>query len=462
MKRRVIEYLRTVDHHRVKTGYIPHTPHPRQRAFLLLSDVPEVLYGGAAGGGKSDAALMAAVQYVHIPGYAALLLRKAFPDLMQPDALIPRAKEWWLGKPGVEWSAVNRRFTFACPGGGQATITFGYVERQDDVYQYQGAAYQFIGIDELTQHLDWVYRYLFSRLRQPREGPLANVPLRMRGFTNPGGRGHDFVKKRFIDPKTRSAGAVFVPASLADNPSLDAVGYTKSLSNLDPITRAQLLSGDWDAVAGGRFRQEWFGSYRRCPHSPDFVITGRGERFLWANRPRFQTCDPAASVSAAADFCVLSTWLITPKADVLWWACERGKWEIQDQVELVKKSYRRHKPAFVAVEELLNQRSLAQMLRRSTDPVLVVRSVNPAGKKKLEHAIPAIVLAESGRILLPEDNPMFPLDDVLGELTRFTGDSKQDAHDDIVDTVSYMAEILPMMEAGATGSSRPGVYVPKG
>ena len=456
------EYLRTVDYHRVRTGLVPHPPHPRQRAFLLLADVPEVLYGGAAGGGKSDAALMSAVQYAHVPGYAALLLRKAFPDLMQPDALIPRAKGWWVGRPGVDWSAVNRRFTFACPGGGSSTITFGYVEREDDVYQYQGAAYQYIGVDELTQHREWVYRYLFSRLRKPKDGPLAAVPLRMRGFTNPGGRGHDFVKKRFIDPKTKDPAAVFVPARLADNPSLDADAYAASLRHVDPLTRGQLLAGDWDAVAGGRFKREWFGWYRRDPHSPDFVVTADGERFLWANRPRFQTCDPAASTSATADYFVLSTWLVSPKAKLLWWGCERGRWEIPEQVELCQRSYRRHRPMYLAVEELLNQRSLAQVLRRSTDPVMAVKSVSPAGKKKLEHAVPAMVLAESGRVLLPEDNPAFPLDDVVGELTRFTGDPDQDAHDDIVDTLSYAAELLPAMEPTAAGSGRPSVWQPKG
>lgn len=452
-------YVRTVD----RNPWIPHPPHPRQRLFLLLADVPEVLYGGAAGGGKSDAALMAAVQFVHVPGYAALLLRKAWPDLMQPNALIPRAKDWWLGRPGVEWSAANKRFTFACPGGGQSTITFGYVERDDDVYQYQGAEYQFIGIDELTQHREWVYRYLFSRLRKPAAGPLAGVPLRMRGFTNPGGRGHEFVKRRFIDPQTRDPAAVFVAARLADNPSLDAEQYAGTLNYLDPITRAQLLAGDWDAVEGGRFRREWFGSYRRDPQQPDFLLTADGERFLLSSRPKFQTCDPSASESSAADFFVLSTFCLTPKAKLLWLACERRRMEIPEQVETCQASYRRWNPQWVAVEEVLNQRALAQLLRRSTTPAMVVRSVSPLGRDKLARATSAINLAHSGRVLLPEDNPAFPLDDVIGELTRFTGDPDQDAHDDIVDTLSYAAELLPGMEGSAGGgSSGPSAVKPSG
>ena len=172
-----------------RNKYIPQTPHPRQRHLLLLNDTLEVMYGGAAGGGKSSAALMCAAQYVHVPGYAALLLRENFPDLNQPDALIPRSKEWWKNTD-ASYSERDRRWTFPCPGGGTSTITFGYLDSDDAVYQYQGAAFQLIGIDELTQHTLRRYSYLFSRVRRPVGGRLAEVPLRMRSWTNPGGRGH--------------------------------------------------------------------------------------------------------------------------------------------------------------------------------------------------------------------------------------------------------------------------------
>lgn len=138
-------------------GAEPREPFPKQKRFLLHTETPEVSYGGAAGGAKSVALLFGASQYLHVPGYAALLLRASFPDLMQPNALIPLSKEWWLNRPDATWSVQERRWTFACSGGGTSTITFGYLERDDDVYQYQGAAYQFIGIDELTQHTEFRY-----------------------------------------------------------------------------------------------------------------------------------------------------------------------------------------------------------------------------------------------------------------------------------------------------------------
>lgn len=441
--RRTLEYIQTIDLHR-KTGLIPQTPHPRQRVFLLLADVLEVLYGGAAGGGKSSAALMSAVQYAHIPGYAALLLRKSFPDLMQPNALIPRAKQWWYGREGVTWHEQTRRFTFDCPGGGTSSITFGYVERDDDVYQYQGAEYQYIGIDELTQHREWVYRYLFSRLRRPAEGRLSQVPLRMRGFSNPGGRGHAFVKQRFIDPATRGADARFVPAMLADNPSLDAAEYRKSLSHLDPLTRAQIETGNWNAIEGGRFKKTWFRYFRKDTDSPDFIRSADW-RFKITGRPVFVVVDPAASEKNTADFTTIGVFAVSPGAHLIWLALERFQKEIPDIVPEIARVVRRWKPQFVAVEAVASNRAVSQLLRRHTDPIVPVRDVSPRGQDKLVRSTAAMVLAEGGRVYLPEDDRSFPVEDVIGELTRFTGDDKKDDHDDIVDNLSYAAELLPQV-----------------
>lgn len=444
MERRVLEYIRTVDYHRTKTGLIPQTPHPRQRVFLLLADTLEVLYGGAAGGGKSSAALMSAVQYAHVPGYAALLLRKTFPDLMQPNALIPRAKQWWYGREGVTWHEQTRRFTFACPDGGSSSITFGYIDREDDVYQYAGAEYQYIGIDELTQHREWVYRFLFSRIRRPSAGPLSQVPLRMRGFSNPGGRGHEFVKKRFLDPETRDPDALFVSAKLADNPSLDAEEYRRSLGYLDPVTRAQLEAGDWDAVEGGRFKREWFRYYRRDDSSPDFIRSDYW-RFKLTGRPVFMTVDPAASAKQTADYTTVGVYCVGANGELLWRALERFQAEIPDIPPVIARMVRRWHPLFVAVEAVASNRAVSQILQRWTDPVIPVREVTPRGLDKLVRATPAMVLAGSGRLYLPEDDRSFPMEDVIGELVRFTGDEKKDDHDDIVDNLSYACELLPQL-----------------
>ena len=230
----------------LENPWIPHEPTPKQAEFLLLPD-REAFYGGAAGGGKSDALLMAALQYVEVPNYAAILFRRTFADLALPGALMDRSQEWLSGTE-ARWNERDKTWTF--PSG--ATISFGYLEHENHKYRYQSAEFQFIGFDELTQFTETQYRYLFSRLRRL-EG--SKVPLRMRSASNPGGVGHEWVKQRFIVEKNH----LFVPAKLEDNPHLDREEYVHSLMELDPVTRQQLLEGDWSArQAGNKFKREWF------------------------------------------------------------------------------------------------------------------------------------------------------------------------------------------------------------
>lgn len=230
------------------TSYIPVTPTPKQLAFLLLPTL-EALFGGAAGPGKSIALLMAALQYVETPGYAALILRKTYSDLSLPEALMDVAHKW-LDGTDARWDA--ERHTWIFPSG--ASLSFGYLEHPQHKYRYQSAAFQFIGFDELTQFQETDYRYLFSRLRRS-EG--SSIPLRMRAASNPGNIGHEWVKQRFMVEQGEDR--VFLPAKIADNPYLDKESYIRSLDQLDPITRQQLLDGDWTArQQGGKFRREWF------------------------------------------------------------------------------------------------------------------------------------------------------------------------------------------------------------
>lgn len=235
--------------------YSPHTPTPKQAQFLSLQSVVEALYGGAVGGGKSDALLMDALQYVHVEGYAALILRRTFPDLNLPGAIMDRAKSWLMPHSDVRWNSHDKQFVF--PSG--ATLTFGFLETEADKYRYQGSEFHYAGFDEGTQFRESEWTYLLSRLRHPPEG----VPLRIRMGSNPGNIGHEWVRARFvpaIDPVTSNVVyprdehgrvRVFVPARLRDNPYLDAVEYEKNLAALDPVTRAQLVEGDWGARPPG-------------------------------------------------------------------------------------------------------------------------------------------------------------------------------------------------------------------
>lgn len=231
--------------------YVPILPTEPQ-AYFLTVPVREVMYGGAGGGGKSVALLAAALQYVEQPGYAALLLRRTFPDLNLPGALIPLAHEWLQGTE-ARWNDNEKQWTF--PSG--ATVNFGYLQNENDKFRYKSSEFQFIGFDELTQFTKTQYRYLFTRLRR-KSG--VSIPLRMRSATNPGGPGHDWVYDRFL--RLENCDGVkreFIPAQLEDNPYLDAADYEESLSETDPVTRRQMRHGDWEIrPEGNLFKREWF------------------------------------------------------------------------------------------------------------------------------------------------------------------------------------------------------------
>lgn len=252
---------------RPETKYIPWEPHPKQKLFLGIENeeqfkdqkIIECLFGGATGGAKSVALLMAALKYAHVPHYSALLLRRNYPDLKQEGGLIALAHEW-LNETPAHWSEVDKSWTF--PGGG--TLRFGYLDTENAKYRYQGGEYHFVGFDELTQFTESQYTYLFSRVRKRADIP---VPLRMMGATNPGGVGGQWVYDRFIPEDFKPAEAkdlsiwykeksdghtvAFVPSMLDDNPSLDREAYLQSLMQLDEITRQQYLNGDWQIQIRG-------------------------------------------------------------------------------------------------------------------------------------------------------------------------------------------------------------------
>lgn len=236
------------------TKYIPWIPTKKQQAFLLL-DCEEAFYGGAVFGGKSVALLMAALQYVDIPGYNAILLRDTYANLSKPEGLIPLAHEW-LQQTDAKW---GENYTYTFPSG--ATLSFGYLNGPLDHFNYQSAAYQFVGIDEVVNIRENQALYMFSRLRR-KIG--VNIPLRFRCASNPPTREQvargSWVKSRYVDPKTRHPDVIFIPAWMEDNPYGDTKSYKEqSLSKLDPITRRQLEKGDWEIRVSGRmFKREWF------------------------------------------------------------------------------------------------------------------------------------------------------------------------------------------------------------
>lgn len=273
---------------KVVKPYVPHPLSPKQRAFLSLT-AGEALYGGAAGGGKSDALIADALQFIDRPSYAALLMRRRDVDLTRQNAILDRATRWFEGTP-ARWD--DDLYGFRFPSG--ATLSFGHLTRLADREKWKGPEFQYIGIDELTDWSESDYRFMFSRLRSL----VGGVPTRMRATTNPGGEGHDWVFERFVrwarqvdtgleydtwrkgaregspyfesppsddvkalarELNVRAQPAVFVPAFATDNPGLNVAEYRMNLAMLDPVERAWYDEGDWTAVPSGRyFHREWF------------------------------------------------------------------------------------------------------------------------------------------------------------------------------------------------------------
>lgn len=243
--KKVLEYLEPK-----MSEFCPEEASVTQKVFLRTYAL-EALFGGAAGGGKSSALLMAAMQYVDIPNYSAILFRRTYADLALPGAIMDRFVSWMAPHSDVRWNSNN--YTAVFPSG--ARISFGYLNNSQDYLRYKGAEFQFIGMDEVTEIRESDYRYLFSRLRRPASGPLSQVPLRMRAASNPA---PNWVRQRFI-VEGRETGRIFVPSKLTDNPGIDAASYRQTLQSLDPVERRRLEEGDWWTTSlGSLFERESF------------------------------------------------------------------------------------------------------------------------------------------------------------------------------------------------------------
>ena len=244
-----------------------------QTEFLAASE-REVLYGGAAGGGKSFGLLADPMRYFSNPNFNGLILRRTNDELREliwkSQELYPRAFQ------GAKWAEKKSQWTF--PSGAKLWLT--YLERDQDVLRYQGQAFSYVAFDELTQYpTDFAWNYMRSRLRTTD----PTLPIYMRATTNPGGAGHGWVKRTFIDPAPANTKFVardlesgedmvypdghekareplfyrrFIPASLKDNPYLMEGGqYEANLLSLPEMQRRQLLEGDWAVADGAAFSE---------------------------------------------------------------------------------------------------------------------------------------------------------------------------------------------------------------
>ena len=287
-------------------------PNAGPQTEFLAAGEREVLYGGAAGGGKSYAMLADPLRYMGHPAFSGLLLRHTTEELRE---LISKSQEMYPKIwPGIKWS--ERKMQWTAPSG--ARLWFSYLDRDEDVMRYQGLAFSWVGFDELTQWpTPFAWNYMRSRLRST----APDLPIFMRATTNPGGVGHQWVKKMFIDPAPagKSFWATdidtgktlvypkghsredeplfkrrFIPAMLTDNPYLAEQGdYEAMLLSLPEQQRKQLLEGNWDIAEGAAFPE-----FSRATHVVEPFDIPR-------NWVKFRACDYGyGSYSAVVWFAV--------------------------------------------------------------------------------------------------------------------------------------------------------------
>jgi predicted phage terminase large subunit-like protein len=411
-------------------NYIPHMPTAKQAVFLSLP-MREALFGGSAGGGKSEALLMAALQYVDVPGYAALLLRRTYADLALPGALMDRAYEWLAGTD-ARWDEKTKTWTF--PSG--ATLTFGYLEYEKTKYRYQGSEFQFVGYDELTQFAEPMYTYLFSRLRRL-EG--STVPLRMRAASNPGGEGHEWVYERFL--ALRSLDRQFVPANLNDNPHLDHDEYVLSLSELDPITRDQLLKGLWVTDPTTRaFHRIWWRERNRF-HLDD-------ERLQKLTVGRYLSFDTAMKDKDSSDYSACAVGDLFDDYALGLREVWREKLIFPDLVDRIKDTALRYnrdgKLSGIIIEDTVAGTSAYQtLLNAGPDwmrPLLI--PFQPKGQKR-QRFQQAAVWCKLGMVWLPQPSPLAPwLHDFERELFALPDTEHDDQGDAFAQLIIYLEHYL--------------------
>jgi predicted phage terminase large subunit-like protein len=430
--------------------YIPlsHKPHAKQLAFLSLPHL-EAFYGGAAGGGKSDALLMAALQYVDEPGYQGIIFRRTYSDMLLPSSILSRCKEWLAPflKSGEVKYKPSENHSFQFPSG--AILAFGYLQNENAQYRYASSEYQYIAFDELTHFFEHEYEFLFSRLRRTTN---SRVPLRMRAASNPGSIGMRWVRDRFKIKLNSDTGiyqgyneeAPFIPASILDNPSIDPE-YRTSLMKLGKVERERLLNGNWDISEDAIYEKHWFDNRWTCKHDQWYHLLSihglkvfhRDELFI------FSTVDPAASVKTgvrgrsfikskpAASHSVIATWGLTPDFNLLWLDNFRFQTHIPELVNNIVDNHKKWKPLYTIIEKNGPGEGVYQMAEKKNIPVKPIHT----RPEKVINSTSAQLRAERGQIWLPKWANWLPV--LEDELFTWTGNP--DEIDDQIDVLSNAA-----------------------
>lgn len=393
----------------------------------------EAFFGGAAGGGKSDCLLRAALQYVHVPKYSALILRTSTTDLSLSGGLIPKSHQWLQGK--AHWNGNDKRWTF--PSG--ATLQFGYLSNSQDKFRYRSSEFQYIGFDELTDFTEEDYTFMFSRVRQTVD---IDVPERIRGASNPGGKGHDWVRNRFI-PRYLSEDLVnnnlkdvywidsgvedegpraSVPSKIRDNPAIDPVKYQKNLMHLSPVMRERMMNGDWTVMPAGLIKADWLRYFTMLDKRVDLLVSRKDDKgnilhttevaysYNENEARRFITIDTAGGtqdLTAEAKGNRQPSWTVIGVWDFKRWGSGqalllrhvwRDRQGFTDVAKAVLDLCNKWKPTRVRVENQTMGPSLQNLLMGR----IPIDMISTEGKNKVARAVTLMNMMEAGQVYLPK------------------------------------------------------------
>ena len=234
---------------------IDYMPNVRQDEFHMCN-APYAVYGGARGGGKTKALVMDCLAYcLEHNGCNAYLFRETYPNL---EANVIR--EWKRSVPRELYEYSEQKHIATLINGSK--VLFRYVRTEKDAETYQGQEFDYLGIDELTKHTERTAELLTACLRSSR-----GFPVRFRGSCNPGGKGHGWVKRKYVEAteygkhevidKTTGLEKMFIPARVYDNDVLmkNDPNYVKRLEALPEQEKKAFLYGDWDVFIGQVFAE---------------------------------------------------------------------------------------------------------------------------------------------------------------------------------------------------------------
>lgn len=443
---------------------MPIRPTSRQAEFLALK-CREALYGGAAGGGKSESLLMWLAEGIHLPDYSAVAFRRTYKQLMRSnDSLWAKARRLYVPL-GARANKTSMQWIF--PSG--ALIEMGALEHEDSVEDYQGNSYHRAAFDELTHFSQDQYEYIVNlRLRKSQGYPIT---LGARAGSNPGGRGHEWVKARFITEEAAKAvlefepwepsppglvfeaakGRMFVPARVADNPFLDREDYLASLAeHSNPVMRERMMNGDWTIAPDGLIKPEWVRDYEMQGEMIRLLEPAGGLTAVFHQNEcrRFMTVDTAGSTKDRVreakgknkSWTVAGVWefknLGTRKALILRHV-ERKRAEFVDVCTMLRELRKEWRISRTIVEDATMGPDLYSVLRAEMPIELITPTGGRGGTPgKVERATKLLNMLSKGEVYLPTPAPAWRR--VL-ESEWFTWQGLEDETNDQVDMAAYAA-----------------------